>query len=589
MNAERLLAYYEQVADAPNAVAQLRRFILDLAVRGKLTPQNLEERPLRTTHNQLDRPQPFKTPRNWEWLRIGDQLDLLNGMAFKPTDWTKSGLRIVRIQNLNNRDAPFNFCDPRQAREKSLIDSGSLLISWSGTPGTSFGAFIWDRGSAVLNQHIFRCDLKTDAFSVSFLRIAINGRLDEMIAKAHGGVGLQHITKGKLEELLIPLPPLAEQHRISAKVDELMSLCDRLEVARAGREATRDKLAVSSLVRLNAPKTVEPHTSASASNPLPNVPGRSATSATASSSMQYTGGTVVGHARFVLDVLPALTARPDQVKALRQAVLSLAVRGKLVPQHAADESAIKLLDRLKRAHVDACKKEGIRTRPPINKIDRQGIWFDFPLSWAITSFDDIFVIVSGATKGQKISVNEAIDLPYLRVANVQRGYLDLSVIKNITVKATDQERYALRQGDILMTEGGDWDKLGRAAVWNEEIHNCIHQNHVFRARPPSKDILSAWTVMYVNSLIGRSYFEDASKQTTNLASINMTQLRGCPLPLPPIAEQHRIVAKVDELMALCDKLEASLTTATDTRRRLLDALLAEALDPGEDRLLEAAE
>jgi type I restriction enzyme, S subunit len=169
--------------------------------------------------------------------------------------------------------------------------------------------------------------------------------------------------------------------------------------------------------------------------------------------------------------------------------------------------------------------------------------------------------------------------PYLRVANVQRGYLDFSVIKNITVREKDIERYALRLGDVLMTEGGDWDKLGRAAIWREEIPSCIHQNHIFRVRPPSDEVSPGWVITYVNRLLGRTFFEDASKQTTNLASINMTQLRGCPLPLPPVAEQRRIVAKVDELMGLCDGLEASLATANEIRRRLLEALLADAITP----------
>ncbi len=133
-----------------------------------------------------------------------------------------------------------------------------------------------------------------------------------------------------------------------------------------------------------------------------------------------------------------------------------------------------------------------------------------------------------------------------------------------------------------MTEGGDWDKLGRAAIWRQEIPGCIHQNHIFRVRLPSGDIAPEWVTIYTNSLVGRAFFENASKQTTNLASINMTQLRGCPLPLPPLAEQHRIVARVDELMALCDQLEAGLTTTASTRRRLLDALLAEALEPIRD-------
>jgi type I restriction enzyme, S subunit len=210
-------------------IKQLRQTILNLAVRGKLVEQDPSDEKPKGIKRQDESAAPFNLPNNWEWIQIGDQLNLLNGIAFKSTDWGTTGLRIVRIQNLNNPNAAFNFCDPVISRERSLIDDGSFLISWSGTPGTSFGAFIWERGPAVLNQHIFRCDFKTQSFIASFLRLAINGRLDEMISKAHGGVGLQHITKGRLEALLIPLPPLAEQHRIVAKVEELMNLCDQME------------------------------------------------------------------------------------------------------------------------------------------------------------------------------------------------------------------------------------------------------------------------------------------------------------------------------------------------------------------------
>src|SRR5262245_18301041 len=147
-------------------------------------------------------------------------------------------------------------------------------------------------------------------------------------------------------------------------------------------------------------------------------------------------------------------------------------------------------------------------------------------------------------------------------------------MKTIYIPEDEVPRYVLRPGDVLMTEGGDWDKLGRAAIWLGEIAQCIHQNHVFRVRSPLPEKLHPrWVVTYTNSLLGRSYFENASKQTTNLASINMTQLRGCPLPLPPLAEQHRIVAKVDELMALCDQLEVAKTEREQSRDRLVAASL----------------
>ena len=112
MNAERLLEHYERIADAPDAIARLRRFILDLAVRGKLVPQDLGDEAAKGFRKPDDPGAPFELPHNWKWIEIGEQLDLLNGMAFKPTDWAKEGLRIVRIQNLNNPDAPFNFCNP---------------------------------------------------------------------------------------------------------------------------------------------------------------------------------------------------------------------------------------------------------------------------------------------------------------------------------------------------------------------------------------------------------------------------------------------------------------------------------------------
>ena len=181
-------------------------------------------------------------------------------------------------------------------------------------------------------------------------------------------------------------------------------------------------------------------------------------------------------------------------------------------------------------------------------------------------------------KGKNLRGLKTTIFPYLRVANVQRGFLDLGVVKKLEIRSDEIDRYRLRKGDVLMTEGGDWDKLGRAAIWNDAIQNCIHQNHIYRIRSANiGDLLPQWIMLFANSLLGRSYFEGASKQTTNLASINMTQLRSCPLPLPPIAEQRRIVAKVDRLMALCYQLEIQLTTTQTEGRRLLEVTISDAL------------
>lgn len=198
-----------------------------------------------------------------------------------------------------------------------------------------------------------------------------------------------------------------------------------------------------------------------------------------------------------------------------------------------------------------------------------------PPSWTRVLFEDVAVVTGGVTLGRKLGGRKTITLPYLRVANVKRGELDLRVIKEVTVEEKEVERYRLRNNDLLMTEGGDWDKVGRTAIWRDEIPICLHQNHIFRARLRSKEICPLWFVRYFNSLDGRGYFESASKQTTNLASINMRQVRNCPAPFPPLAEQRRIVAKVDQLLALVDQLEAKLTASRATAANLLDALVAE--------------
>ena len=129
----------------------------------------------------------------WEKVRVGDKLELINGSAFKPTDWSETGLPIVRIQNLNNPKASYNYFNGKKP-EKFLLHGGELLFAWSGTPGTSFGAHIWNGGKAWLNQHIYNVIFNENDFNKKFLQLAINQNLNEYIRAAHGAAGLAHIT-----------------------------------------------------------------------------------------------------------------------------------------------------------------------------------------------------------------------------------------------------------------------------------------------------------------------------------------------------------------------------------------------------------
>ncbi len=164
-------------------------------------------------------------PKGWAKTQIVDLCNLINGKAFKPSDWSDTGLPIIRIQNLNNPNARFNYYEG-DLPKKFLIKNGDLLFAWSGTPGTSFGTHIWNGAEAVLNQHIFKMVFNEAFINKAFFRYAINQKLEELIGKAHGGVGLRHVTKGKFEKTIIHLPPLPEQKRIADKLDYLLAKVD---------------------------------------------------------------------------------------------------------------------------------------------------------------------------------------------------------------------------------------------------------------------------------------------------------------------------------------------------------------------------
>jgi type I restriction enzyme S subunit len=144
-------------------------------------------------------------------------------------------------------------------------------------------------------------------------------------------------------------------------------------------------------------------------------------------------------------------------------------------------------------------------------------------------------------KGRRIDNGEAVEVPYLRVANVQDGYLDLAEIKNITIRRSEIARYSLQSGDVVLTEGGDFDKLGRGFIWNGEVPGCVHQNHRFAVRSNRAILVPEFLAYLTQSAFGKSYFLSVAHRTTNLACINTTKLKALPVLLPSLDEQHEIV------------------------------------------------
>jgi restriction endonuclease S subunit len=288
----------------------------------------------------------------------------------------------------------------------------------------------------------------------------------------------------------------------------------------------------------------------------------------------------IGFKRLLDESHSQITHQQSLLTKLKQAILQEAIQGKLTADwrkaNTDVEPASELLHRIQTEKDRLIAEKKIRKEKALPEITPEEIPFEIPHGWEWCRFDDLLHVRGGVTKGKKYE-EKLIETPYLRVANVQRGHLDLSTVKTIAVPAAEREKYALETRDLLITEGGDPDKVGRCVIWNSEISNCIHQNHVFSTRAWSHSNISIPLIaLFVNAPSTREHFLAKYKQTTNLASINKTVLRTTLLPLPPLAEQAAIVEQVECLMATYHELETETEHSRTNTDNLLQAILKEA-------------
>jgi len=540
-------------------------------VRGKLVPQDPNDEPAEELLKRIAKEKarlvkagerrdrlappavaedeaPFGVPSTWRWVRFGNIVDFSAGRTpsrHDPSFWNTGDHAWVSIADMEDGQVVSATKETVSERARERVfgsepeEPGTIIMSFKLTIGKiarlGVPAF---HNEAIISIRPHLAELDGYLFKV-LPQFARQG-------DTKGAIKGATLNRDSISNIILPLPPLAEQHRIVAKVDELMGLCDRLEAARAGRETVRDRLAAASLARLNAPDT----------KASPAKVGTGFASGDASEQES----TFQSDARFALDALPALTTRPDQIKCLRQTILNLAVRGKLVPQDPNDEPASELL-----------KRERIAFLPDGP--------FEIPRSWCWVRVG----AVSEARLGKMLdkAKNKGTPRPYLRNINVRWFDFDLSDVLLMPFEDSELEEYSLRFGDVLICEGGE---PGRAAVWDERTQGIFFQKAIHRVRfaafVNSNFFVRALKASADDGRLAKSFTGTGIKHFTGRG------LDGYAFPLPPLAEQRRIVAKVDALMAICDRLEASLTATAATRRRLLDALLAEALVPVDARELD---
>ena len=568
-----LLSNLEILATAPGGVARLRELILTLAVQGKLVPQDPADEPagellqkIRAEKDRLiaegkikrDKPleeiaeeeRPFELPTQWEWVRLIDLMPEFQNGASSRGDVGGTPITVLRLADIKGKR--ISLAETRQVPIASAdiakyhLAEGDILITRVNGSADIVGQFnLCDRPvDAIYCDHFIRMRINQRWIEPSFCALLGDSALVRTAIKSLfiTTAGQKTVNQGHIGSLQLPLPPLAEQSRIVTRVEALMRLCDALE-AKGRLEAAQHAQLVSTLLgTLTASTTPEE---------------------------------LADHWQRVARHFDLLLDRPEAIDALEQTLLQLAVRGLLVPQDPTDEPASTLLARI-RAEKDRLIAEGhIKRDKPLPPITDEEKPFELPVGWEWGRLGEIVLISSGVTLGRKTTIPSPVSLPYLRVANVQRWHLNLSSMKEVVIDQSELARFQLINGDLLITEGGDWDKVGRTAIWRDELQTCLHQNHVFKARGISTAWNPIWAELYLNSAVARAYFASSAKQTTNLASINMTQLKDCAFPMPPLPEQSRIVTCVTALRQLCSDLRKRLSEREAVQARLAEALVHE--------------
>ena len=462
---------------------KLRQKILDLAIHGKLVPQDPNDEPASVLLERIkaekerlikegkikgskksaktsDTPHyenvPFEVPDNWVWTTLGSVCNFENGFAFSSDDYKQEGIPLIRISNISDNTIDLNGCVfvQKEIEDRFVVNNGDLLIALSGATTGKMGVYSSDK-VAYLNQRVGNLRIiDTSILSPEYRNIFMYSKTETILKLAYGGAQ-PNISGTAICSFLFPLPPLAEQRRIVTEVDHWLTLIDLIE-----------------------------------------------------------------NEKFDLKI---------SIKQAKSKILDLAIHGKLVPQDPNDEPAIELLKRI---------------NPNFTPCDNG----HYPVGWIETILGELFSHNTG--KALNSSNKEGIFKDYLTTSNVYWNKFDFTAIKQMPFKESELNKCTVTKGDLLVCEGGD---IGRSAIWNYDYDICI-QNHIHRLRPKIDLCVPFYyyTFAYLkeNNLIGG--------KGIGLLGLSSNALHKIEMPLPPLAEQQRIVQKIEELFSVLDNIQNAL-------------------------------
>lgn len=533
---------FATTAQAPGGVARLRELILTLAVQGKLVPQDANDEPasellkkIRTEKDRLivegkikkdkllaeiaDEEKSFELPVGWESVRIGTITSIITG-------------RLDANAADDDGIYPFFTCSQKPSKINSYsFDCSAVLLAGNGD-------FNIKKYSGKFDAYQRTYVIEPIYIGIEFLYLIFQKYIAEL-TKNNRGSAIPYLKIGDITKPVIPLPPLAEQSRIVTRVEELMRLCDELE--EKGRlEHTQHQQLLQALLD-SLTQTTNAHE-------------------------------LARHWQRLAQHFDLLIDRPEAVDALEQTILQLAVRGLLVEQDAKDEPAIKLIRKIKEEKINIASKSKAKKS---DRLEAEEFIYKIPEKWVWAELQEVTLL--GPENGLSPKPSN-IETRYkcLMLTSTTSGVFKSGFYKYVDISEKEAKSNYLKKNDLLIQRGNSIDYVGIAAIYNDQDDEFIYPDLMMRLRLSSQVDLK-YVHLSLVSKDGRSYFRSVATGTQgNMPKVNQTAVNSAPIPLPPLAEQSRIVARVTELRALCQQLRDKLTQARSTQTQLAQAWVEQA-------------
>lgn len=561
------------LAGAPNGIKKLRELILELAVRGKLVPQDPDDEPASELLKRIaeekarlvaegkikkqkplaeigEEEKPFVIPTHWEWVRLDSLLKKI-GAGSTPLGgkqaYVADGVKFLRSQNVWNEGLRLNDVAfiPEATHQKmsgTHVEAGDLLFNITGASIGRCATVPSDFDTGNVSQHVTIIRPVSSETQPFLHAVLVSQLVQQTVMDVQVGVSREGLSIGKLTQFLIPFPPEAEQHRIVAKLDELMALCDRLEAQQADAESAHAQLVQALLDSL--------------------------TQASDAEDFAQSWQRLDEHFHTLFTTEPSIDA-------LKQTLLQLAVMGKLVPQDPNDEPASELLKRIAEEKELLMAEGKLKKQKVLPEIGEEERAFELPQGWQWARKAEVFSFLNGYAFKSEWFRPEGVRL--LRNVNVSHGVINWKETACISEEqAAELQGFLLDENDVVLTLDRPIISTGlKYAVIRSADLPCLLLQRVAKIAPYA----GAVTASYLSAWLNSRFFVDSIDpgRSNGVPHISTNQVGSMPFALPPLDEQHRIVAKLDQLMALCDQLKTRLTQARQLNEQLASTLVEQAV------------